>query len=91
MESYEKQLLIKYAEKIVKKKLSVPIIFFLESTKYLTFIGGQALIFFGPLITIFINEKKYYNFIELLEKKENIEFLICEIEKFEIDFNKPNL
>ena len=91
MESYEKQLLIKYAEKIVKKKLSVPIIFFLESTKYLTFIGGQALIFFGPLITIFINEKKYYNFIELLEKKENIEFLICEIEKFEINLNKQNL
>ena len=91
MESHEKQLLIKYAKKIVKKKLSVPIIFFLESSKYLTFIGGQALVFFGPLITIFINEKKYYNFIELLEKKENIEFLICEIEKFEINLNKQNL
>ena len=91
MKNYEKQLLIKYAKKIVKKKLSVPIIFFLESSKYLTFIGGQALIFFGPLVTIFINEKKYYNFIELLEKKENIEFLICEIEKFEIILNKQNL
>ena len=91
MENHEKELLIKYAKKIVKKKLSVPIIFFLESTKYLSFIGGQALIFIGPLITIFIYDKKYYNFIELLEKKENIEFLICEIEKFEINLHKQNL
>ena len=91
MKSQEKELLSSYARKIVEKKLSTPTIFFLESTKYLTFIGGQALIFFGPIVTLFINEKKYYNFIELLEKKENVEFFICEIENFEMNINKQNL
>ena len=91
MKTKEKELLSSYAKKIVKKKLSVPTIFFLESTKYLAFIGGQALIFFGPILTVFINEKKYYDFIGLLEKKENVEFLICEIENFEINLNKQNL
>ena len=91
MKSQEKELLSSYARKIVEKKLSTPTILFLESTKYLTFIGGQALIFFGPIVTLFINEKKYYNFIELLEKKENVEFFICEIENFEMNINKQNL
>tara|TARA_Y100001960_G_scaffold281162_1_gene314551 strand:+ start:252 stop:515 length:264 start_codon:yes stop_codon:yes gene_type:complete len=80
MKSQEKELIKIYAKKIVERNLSVAAIFFLESTKYISFVGGQALIFFGPLFTIFVNEKKYYNFIELLEKRENVEFLICEIE-----------
>ena len=84
-------MLEKYAKKIEQKNLSVPIIFFLESTKYLSFIGSQALIYFGPICTIFVNENKYYDFIDLLEKKENIEFLISEIEKYEIRLNKQKL
>jgi len=90
MEKHEIEILSSYAEKIVEKKLSAPAIFFLESTKYLTFIGGQALIFFGPILTIFINEKKYYDFIHLLEKKENVEFLLCKIETMEMQLNKQN-
>ena len=82
MENEEKELIKNYAKKIAEKNLSVAAIFFLESTKYISFVGGQALIFLGPLFTVFINEKKYYKFIELLEKKENIEFLICEIESY---------
>ena len=91
MKKQEKEILRYYAGKIAERKLSVPAIFFLESTKYMTFIGGQTLIFFGHLLTLFINDNKYYDFIELLEKKENVEFLICEIETFEINLNKQNL
>jgi hypothetical protein len=82
MKTEEKELIKTYAKKITDKNLSVTAIFLLESTKYISFVGGQALIFLGPLFTIFINEDKYYKFIELLEKRENIEFLICEIESY---------
>ena len=61
-------------------------IFFLESTKYLAFIGSQFLVFLGPVISSFINEKKYYMITELLEDRENIEFLINEIENFHLQF-----
>ena len=86
MENDEKNTLIELAEKIVNKKVTVLAIFLLESMKYISFIAGQTLIFFGPVLTMFVNDKKYYDFISLLEKRENVEFLISTIE--ELHFKK---
>ena len=88
MENTEKDTLTRFAEKIVNKKASVLAIFLLESTKYISFIAGQALIFFGPILTLLVNDKKYYNFIDLLEKRENVEFLISKIEDLNFNMNK---
>ena len=85
MKNTEKSTLTKFAKKIVNKKASVLAIFLLESTKYISFIAGQTLIFLGPILTLFINDKKYYTFINLLEKRENVEFLISKIE--DLHFN----
>ena len=68
MKNTEKNTLTEFAEKIVNKKASVLAIFLLESMKYISFIAGQTLIFLGPILTLFVNDKKYYDFIKLLEK-----------------------
>ena len=78
----EKQI-IDLANDIVIRGMSVPAIFFLESTKYMSFIGSQMLIFLGPIATCFINNSKYYNFAEIIENKNNIELLIMEIERLQ--------
>ena len=88
MKNDDKNTLIRFAEKIVEKKISVLAIFLLESTKYISFIAGQTLIFLGPVLTLFVNDKKYYNLINLLEHKENVEFLISEIEDLHFKMNK---
>ena len=80
MKNTEENTLTEFAEKIVNKKASVLAIFLLESTKYISFVAGQTLIFLGPILTLFVNDKKYYDFINLLEKRENVEFLISKIE-----------
>ena len=74
------EIISNLADDIVKRGLSVPAVFFLESTKYVSFIGSQFLVFLGPIATCFINNKKYYNFYTILEEKSNIDFLIGEIE-----------
>jgi len=88
MKNDEKNTLIEFAQKIVDKKASVLAIFLLESTKYISFVAGQTLIFFGPILTLLINDKKYYDFVNLLEKRENVEFLISKIE--DIQYNTNN-
>ena len=88
MKKNDKNILTLFAEKIVDKKVSVLAIFLLESTKYVSFIAGQALIFFGPILTLFIEDKKYYDFIALLDKRENVEFLISKIEDLHFNLNK---
>ena len=84
----DKLIISEFAEKIVNRGLSVPAIFLLESTKYISFIAGQTLIFLGPILTIFVSDKKYYNFTQLLEKRENIEFLITQIEEVNLSLKK---
>ena len=80
----DQNIISTFAKEIVDRGMSVPSIFFLESTKYISFIGSQFLVFLGPLATCFINNNKYYNLAELLEDRTNIEFLINEIERLSI-------
>ncbi|MBS30261.1 MAG: hypothetical protein CMG39_03775 [Candidatus Marinimicrobia bacterium] len=79
-----KKIISDLAKDIVRRGLSVPAIFFLESSKYVSFIGSQFLVFLGPIATCFINNKKFYNLTSILEKKSNIEFLISEIERINL-------
>ena len=81
--STDKELIVNLAERIYNHGLSVPAIFFLEMVKYLSFFGSQLLIFFGPIITVFLPSHSYYKVAELLEDRKNIEFLLNEIEKLE--------
>ena len=38
------------------------------------------MIVFGPLVTIFIEQKKYYQISDIISKRSNVEYLICQIE-----------
>ena len=79
----DKQLISNLAGKIVRHGMAIPAIFFLEMVKYLSFFGGQLMVFFGPIITVFIPSHSYYKFAELLEDRKNVEFLLTEIERLE--------
>ena len=84
----DKNLISDLAEKVVNRGMAVPAIFFLDMMKYLSFFGGQLMVFFGPIITAFISSQSYYKFAELLEDRNNVEFLLAEIERIESDNKK---
>ena len=84
----DKQLISDLAEKVVNHGMAVPAILFLDMMKYLSFFGGQLMVFFGPIITAFISSQSYYKFAELLEDRNNVEFLLLEIERMESDNKK---
>ena len=84
----DKQLISNLAEKIVRHGMSVPAIFFLEMVKYMSFIGSQFMVFFGPVITVFIQSESYYKLTHLLEERQNVEFLMLELERMESDNKK---
>ena len=84
----DKKILKYFAKKIVEKGLAVPAIFLFESTKYISFLAGQTLIFLGPILTFFVSDKKYYNLVDLLERKRNIEYLIIQIEELNLSIKR---
>ncbi len=87
----DKQLISNLAEKVVNHGMAVPAILFLDMMKYLSFFGGQLMVFFGPIITAFVSSQSYYKFAELLEERQNVEFLMLEIERMESDNKKKEL
>ena len=81
MKTREKEIMSLYAKKVMEKGMSVPAIFFLEMFKYLSFIFSQSMIVFGPLATIFLNPKRYYEVSDILSNRNNVEYFISQIER----------
>ena len=89
MHRTDQQLITGLADKIVRRGLAVPAIYFLEMVKYMSFFGGQIMVFFGPIITVFLQAESYYKFAELLEDRKNVEYLLTELERLE-EISEPN-
>jgi hypothetical protein len=81
----DEALLRAVAGRIVRMGLAVPAIFFLESSKPLSFVGSQALVFFEPFVKAFLNLKSYDRFANLMEDRANVERLIRLVEEVEED------
>ena len=82
-EERKKFLVNKIAQKIVDMRLSPVAIVFLESSKPLSFIGNQFMIFMQPFYRAFFSYREYEEIAAMLEERKNIETLICEIERLE--------
>ncbi len=84
----EKEAIARIAKKIIDRGFVTPAVFFLELMKPFSLLGSHALVFFGPMITAFMDKEKYYRVTELLEDPKNVEFLITEIERIDKENNK---
>ena len=74
-------LIRRFARKVVEWRLTVPAIVFLESTKPLSFVASQVLVFLDPIVRAIFNITDYERFYSMLEDRKNIEKLIQEIER----------
>jgi hypothetical protein len=76
----EDRVLNKVAERVVRWKMTVPAIVFLESVKPLNYIGSQTLVFFEPIVQSIFDFKDYDAFRRAMERRENVERLMQKIE-----------
>lgn len=87
-EERKKILMNKIAQKVVDMRLSPVAIVFLESSKPLSFIGNQFMIFMQPFYRAFFSYREYEEIAAMLEERKNLETLICEIERLEEAWNE---
>ena len=71
------------AQKIYDSGFVTAAIFTLEMVKPLALLGSHTMIFFGPIISAFINADGYYRAAELFEEPANVERLIQRLEELE--------
>ena len=83
----EKDAITRIATKIIDRGFVTPAVFFLELAKPFSLLTSHALVFFGPVLSAFMKQDKYYRATELLEDSKNVEFLIAEIERIDKENN----
>ncbi|MDI6808866.1 MAG: hypothetical protein QME66_07795 [Candidatus Eisenbacteria bacterium] len=71
------------ARRIVDLRMGVPAIVFLESSKPLTFLGSQVVVFFEPFVRTFFSVPNYGRFVRLMEDRKNVDLLMDKIEAFD--------
>ena len=76
----DEALLESVAKRVVAMGMATPAVFFLESTKPLSYIGSQVLVFLEPFVKSFLNLASYDRFVALMEDRKNIETLMVRIE-----------
>jgi hypothetical protein len=64
----------------VDLRMSAMAIFILESTKPLSFVGSQVMVFFEPIVQTFFEFRDYESIQQMIENRDNIERLIRRIE-----------
>ncbi len=84
----QREIIDRFATKVVEWRMTAPAILFLESAKPLSFLGNQALIFFQPIVQSIFNFKTYDEFIEVLEDRQNLEYLLLKMEELESERTK---
>ena len=77
------ELIKEVAAKIVRRKMSVPTILFIESVKPINRIAGQAVLVVSPFLAIFVSYEKIEQFCDMLQDRENVEKLLNEIKNLE--------
>jgi hypothetical protein len=87
-EEKDQRLIEAVAGRVVQMGMAVPAIFFLESTKPLSFVGSQALVFLEPFVKSFLNLSSYDRFTRLMEDRKSIEKLIVRIEDLDEEARK---
>lgn len=84
----DKALIEKIAGKIVERRLTVIAILFLEMGKPLSFIGSSLLAFLEPVLQSIISFEDIERFRIILEDRDNVEYLIQQIEKIDMEKEK---
>jgi hypothetical protein len=85
-----KEVMDRFARKIIDWRMTAPAILFLESAKPLSFLGNQALVFFQPMVQAIFNFKTYDEVVEILEDRDNLEYLLRKIEELEAEYTRKD-
>lgn len=79
--THRDQLIEALTDRITRRGLVGPAIFFLELAKPFSFVAGQGLLLLQPLVALLGNDQALYDLAQLLEDRANIERLLVRLEQ----------
>src|SRR5690349_4748369 len=77
----DRALLEKVAARVVELRMEVPAVLTIESTRPLSLLAGQAMVFFEPFVQAMFHLPDYRRFSQLVERRDALETLTTLIEQ----------
>jgi hypothetical protein len=81
LEAEDRELLERLARRVVELRLEAPALVTLETTKPLSVLAGQAMLFFEPFAQAMFPWKDYRRLAALVERRDALEALAGMIER----------
>lgn len=81
----ERQLMMldKMADRVIRYRMAMPAILFLESVKPLNYVGSQAMVFLAPIVHSIFTVREYDEVQQALEHRETIAYFVDVLEEKE--------
>ena len=79
----QRELIDRFAKRIVSLNLGPVALLFIESVRPLNFVGSQLMHFFSPFVHAFGDFSDYESFAKLLEDRKSIDLILEAIEREE--------
>ena len=78
------------ADKIVRRRMTMPAILFLQSVGPLNMVGSQAMVFLRPFLTPLFNQADYDRIAAIVERREGLAALVEAIEAAQAETEGQN-
>jgi hypothetical protein len=75
---------------IVRRRLTVPALMFLEMSRPLGYLASQAIHFFTPLIAAVSDAQGHKHLAAFLERRQSVEYLCRRIEQLEAELSRSS-
>ncbi|NUN48592.1 MAG: hypothetical protein HUU15_07170 [Candidatus Brocadiae bacterium] len=85
LDGKEQELLEKVARGVVARGMTAPALLFLESMRPVSYLSGQTLLFFGPMLELVLKREEVERASRLLERRDVLEMIAVRIEALEAE------
>ena len=76
----EREIAVRVCREVVRRRMTTPALMLLEMSRPLNFLGAQALHFFRPFGSVFVEPGSWEAFAALVERRGSVEFLCRTLE-----------
>jgi hypothetical protein len=77
---HEREIAVRVCREVVRRRMTTPAIMLLEMSRPLNFLGAQALHFFRPFGSVFVEPGSWEAFAAFVERRGSVEFLCRTLE-----------
>ena len=70
---------------IVRRRMTTPVLMFLETTRPLNYLTAQTMHFFAPVVTAVVDREGYRHLAAFLERRGSVDYLCRQLEALEAE------